>query len=121
MPKTKTIYSKQKNLLFSDLGNQMLSSLWRLDQSDSEASFIRDAIVFYMNNAMSPKVSEYWSKQDVPEINDFGRSKDYALIKEQQSKTLKYLEECITSGVKFSKNTPQERKKINDIFKKFKK
>ena len=71
MPKTKTVYSKYKAVRLSDKGNQMLSNLCRLSESDSEASFIRDAIVFYMNNAMNPKIAEFWNKQDVPEINDY--------------------------------------------------
>lgn len=71
MPKTKTVYSKYKAVRLSDKGNQMLSNLCRLSESDSEASFIRNAIVFYMNNAMNPKIAEFWDKQDVPEINDY--------------------------------------------------
>ena len=71
MPKTKTVYSKYKAVRLSDKGNQMLSNLCRLSESDSEASFIRDAIVFYMNNAMNSKIAEFWDKQDVPEINDY--------------------------------------------------
>lgn len=71
MPKIKTTYGKQKKFRMSDKGSKMLSNLWRLSESDSEASFIRDAIVFYMNNAMNPKIAEFWDKQDVPEINDY--------------------------------------------------
>jgi len=71
MPKTKTIYSKQKNLLFSEKGNQMLGELWRLDQSNSEAQFIRDAIVFYMIQGMERiKVNNYINL-NIQEVNDF--------------------------------------------------
>lgn len=71
MPKTKSLYTKGKSFMISDKGNQMLSNLCRLSKSDSEASFIRNAIVFYMNNAMNPKIAEFWNKQDVPEIYDY--------------------------------------------------
>ena len=71
MPKIKTTYGKQKKILMSDNGRKMLSNLCRLSESDSEASFIRDSIVFYMNNAMNPKIAEFWDRQDVPEINDY--------------------------------------------------
>lgn len=74
MPKTKTVYSKQKNLLFSDKGNQMLSDLWRINESDSEAQFIRDAIVFYMIEGMERiKVSKYIDL-NIQEVNDFYKS-----------------------------------------------
>ena len=60
MPKTKTTYSKYKAVRLSDKGNQMLSDLWRINESDSEAQFIRDAIVFYMIQGMERiKVSKY--------------------------------------------------------------
>jgi hypothetical protein len=71
MPKTKTLYSKQKKFLLSDKGNQMLSDLWRINESDSEAQFIRDAIVFYMiRNMEKIKVSKYIDR-NIQEVNDF--------------------------------------------------
>ena len=71
MPKTKTIYNKRKQLVISEKGNQMLGELWRLDQSDSEAQFIRDAIVFYMIQGMERiKVNNYIDL-NIQEVNDF--------------------------------------------------
>lgn len=71
MPKTKTIYNKRKQLVISEKGNQMLASLWRLDQSNSEAQFIRDAIVFYMIQGMERiKVNNYIDL-NIQEVNDF--------------------------------------------------
>ena len=121
MPKTKTVYSKYKAVRLSDKGNQMLSNLWRLSESDSEASFIRDAIVFYMNNAMNPKIAEFWNKQDVPEINDFGKSNKYIEVQQAKKETLDYMQERITNGIKFGKMSVEEKKKIDKIFKNIKK
>ncbi len=90
MPKTKSLYTKGKSFLISDKGNQMLANLWRLSESDSEASFIRDSIVFYMNSAMNPKIAEFWNKQDVPELNDFGKSNKYIEVQEAKKKIDKY-------------------------------
>lgn len=121
MPKTKSLYTKGKSFMISDKGNQMLSNLWRLSESDSEASFIRDAIVFYMNNAMNPKIAEFWNKQDVPEINDFGKSNKYVEVQQAKKETLDYMQERITNGIKFGKMSAEEKKKINNIFKNIKK
>ena len=71
MPKIKTTYGKQKNFLMSDKGSKMLSNLCKITKSDSEASFIRDAIVFYMHNVVNSKIAEFWDEQDVLEINDY--------------------------------------------------
>jgi len=71
MPKTKTTYSKYKAVRLSEKGNQMLGELRRLDQSDSEAQFIRDAIVFYMIQGMERiKVNNYIDL-NIQEVNDF--------------------------------------------------
>ena len=45
----------------------MLASLWRFDESDSEAQFIRDAIVFYMKETM-PKELEIMAEKITTEI-----------------------------------------------------
>ena len=111
MPKTKTVYSKQKNLLFSDKGNQMLASLWRLDQSDSEAQFIRDAIVFYLKQAMPKEVVSFWENENVPEINDFAKSKEFDKIKKTKEATRKYLEKRVTGEITFTKDTNRKKKK----------
>jgi len=74
MPKTKTTYSKYKAVRLSEKGNQMLSDLWRINESDSEAQFIRDAIVFYMIQGMERiKVSKYIDL-NIQEVNDFYKS-----------------------------------------------
>ena len=71
MPKIKTTYSKYKAVRLSEKGNQMLGELRRLDQSDSEAQFIRDAIVFYMIQGMERiKVNNYIDL-NIQEVNDF--------------------------------------------------
>lgn len=89
MPKIKTVYSKQKNLLFSEKGNQMLASLWRFDESDSEAQFIRDAIVFYMKETMPKELVSYWENENVPEIADYVKSKSQGAVKKNQGKNSK--------------------------------
>ena len=121
MPKTKTTYDKMMIVKISDIGNQMIENLWRLSESDSKSSFIRDAVVFYMNNAMNPKIAEYWNKQDVPEINDFGKSYSYEDIKRIKQETIDYMQERITNGIKFKQATGEEQKKINSFFKNIKK
>ena len=121
MPKTKTVYSKYKAVRLSDKGNQMLYNLCQLSKSDSEASFIRDAIVFYMNNAMNPKIAEFWNEQNVPEINDFGKSNKYVEVQQAKKDTLDYMQKRITNGIKFGKISAEEKKKIDNIFKNKKK
>jgi len=70
MPKTKTTFTIEKRLRISDLGNQMLANMWRVNKSSSEAEFIRDAITFFIQEK-HPNYFEKWSSWDVPEINDF--------------------------------------------------
>ena len=121
MPKTKTVYSKQKNLLFSDKGNQMLASLWRFDESDSEAQFIRDAIVFYMKETMPKEVVSFWENENVPEIADYIKSKSQGAVKKTREKTQKYLNERAAGEIEYSKVSQAEKKKIDELFKKKKK
>ena len=70
MPKTKTTFTIEKRLRISDLGNQMLANMWRVNKSSSEAEFIRDAITFFIQEK-HPNHFEKWKTWDVPEINDF--------------------------------------------------
>lgn len=70
MPKTKTIFKFYKAFRISDLCNQMLSNMWRVNKSSSEAEFIRDAITFFIQEK-HPNCFEKWKTWDIPEINDF--------------------------------------------------
>ena len=121
MPKTKTTYSKYKAVRLSDKGNQMLASLWRLDQSDSEAQYIRDAIVFYMKETMPKELVSYWENENVPEIADYEKSKSQGAVKKTREKTQKYLEKRVTGEIEYSKVSQAEKKKIYELFKKKKK
>lgn len=87
MPKTKITYNNYQGIRFSDKGAQMLENLWRLDKSDSKASFVRDAVVFYMNNAMPKEIAEFWNNENVPEIIDYARSKETSEIKNTKTST----------------------------------
>ena len=87
MPKTKITYNNYQGIRFSDKGAQMLENLWRLDKSDSKASFVRDAVVFYMNNAMPKETAELWNNENVPEIVDFAKSKETSEIKNTKKST----------------------------------
>ena len=111
MPKTKTTYSKYKAVRLSDKGNQMLANLWRLDQSDSEAQFIRDAIVFYMKETMPKEVVTFWENENVPEIADYAKSKSQRDIKKTKEETQKYLEKRVTGEITFTKDTNRKKKK----------
>lgn len=121
MPKTKTVYSKRKQLVISDKGNQMLANLWRLDQSDSEAQFIRDAIVFYMKETMPKEIVTFWENENVPEIADYARSKSQRDIKNTKEATQKYLDKRVSGEIEYSKVSQAEKKKIDELFKKKKK
>jgi len=70
MPKTTTIYKFYKAFRMSDLGNQMLSNMWRVNKSSSEAEFIRYTIVYFMKNEMKDVFNDF-KNMSVPEINDF--------------------------------------------------
>lgn len=70
MPKTKTTYKFKKNYMISDLGNQMLANIWRVNKSSSEAEFIRYTIVYFMKNEMKDVFNDF-KNMGVPEINDF--------------------------------------------------
>lgn len=70
MPKTKTTYKFKKNYMISDLGNQMLANIWRVNKLSSEAEFIRYTIVYFMKNEMKDVFNDF-KNMGVPEINDF--------------------------------------------------
>lgn len=90
MPKTEIIYNKYQGIRFSDKGAQMLENLWRLDKSDSKASFVRDAVVFYMNNAMPKELADFWNKENVPEIQDFAKSREVSDLKNTKDSAKEY-------------------------------
>ena len=121
MPKIKTTYSKYKAVRLSDKGNQMLANLWRLDQSDSEAQYIRDAIVFYMKETMPKEVVTFWENENVPEIADYAKSKSQRDIKNTKKETQKYLDKRVTGEIEYYKVSQAEKKKIDELFKKKKK
>ena len=121
MPKIKTTYGKYKAVRLSDKGNQMLASLWRFDESDSEAQFIRDAIVFYMKETMPKKLVSYWENENVPEIADYVNSKSQGAVKKTREKTQKYLDERVAGVIEYTKASPGEKKKIDEHFKNRKK
>ncbi len=118
MPKIKTTYSKYKAVRLSEKGNQMLASLWRFDESDSEAQFIRDAIVFYMKETMPKELVSYWENENVPEIADYVKSKSQGAVKKTREKTQKYLDERVAAVIEYTKASPGEKKIIAELFKK---
>jgi len=121
MPKIKTTYSKYKAVRLSEKGNQMLASLWRFDESDSEAQFIRDAIVFYMKETMPKELVSFWENENVPEIADYIKSKSQGAVKKTREKTQKYLNERVAGVIEYTKASPGEKKKIDEHFKNRKK
>ena len=70
MPKTVTTYNIRKIFSLSDKLNQMFAQMWRINNSKSEAEFIRDAIVFFIREK-HPAYYKAWNKIGVPEIYEF--------------------------------------------------
>lgn len=97
------IFKKQVLFNLSEKGNLMLESLWRMSSSRSRSQFLRDAIVFYLRAGFPEKVQKFWSKEGVPEMQEFLKEQ----AKESRMDRIKalssyYMQKRSAGGIKFS-------------------